>query len=281
MKKKVNILFFILGVIFAFSPLILFEIKHNFIMLKNTFVTGSYKSFIENTNLTNEIKNNRNFIENITYIYKNLSSQLGTNILFFISFFLILIPKLKEKRDKVFIMASFLMILIFILFLNFQFVSYYLLPVSILIIFTTSIVLLNTNHKWILSFFLFLVIFSFPKGIYNKGIRKPEQYENVVNFVIDRKIIKDSDSFNIIEIAKDYNYPIGYGYRFFFRKNNFIPKSAFKYNNSDVLLIFSEISNFNIAKMDSWEIDQFGKKFLKKSGQYKFDNLILYKISKS
>jgi len=53
-------LIFLAGLIFAFAPLVLFELKNHFIMFKNTFIDKSYLSFINNTNLPNGVKLNKN-----------------------------------------------------------------------------------------------------------------------------------------------------------------------------------------------------------------------------
>ncbi len=64
-KRKIDIVYFLAGIILAFSPLILFEFKHDFIMLKNTFITGSFKNFIESKNIPNAVSGQKNFFNNL------------------------------------------------------------------------------------------------------------------------------------------------------------------------------------------------------------------------
>lgn len=211
-KRKVDIVYFLAGTTLVFSPLILFEFKHDFIMLKNTFIIGSYKSFIESKNIP----------------------------------------------------------------------PYFFFSLTLLLIFIITIFLLNIKLEYLLIIVLILEIYSFPKNIYNYSPRKPEKYENAVEYVIDNKLIQKGESFNIFQYSEDYKIPvpIGHEYRFFFVKNNYLPKSEFEYNISDTLLIFSDVKNLDILKLNSWEIDQFGKQYLRQSQKYRIGDITLHKIKK-
>ena len=279
LKRKRNILYFFIGLLLAFSPLIVFELKHNFIMFRNTFIVGSYKSFINNRNL---FKNEGpDTLKSVAYIVQNLSSQLGVNFLLLTFLFIGLWRNLKENKDRFFIISSALLTFVFILLSRYQFVPFYLFPLSVLVLFTSSLTILNTNYKWLLVIILLVEMYSFPGSIYTVATRKPEQYERVVNFVLSNKILKKDRTFNVIEISKDYGakYPIGYGYRFFFRKYGHIPKSEFEYNTSDTLLILSEARDVDILKLNSWEMNQFGKRYIQNRKLYEIGKTTLYVLS--
>jgi len=280
--NRYRLIYLALGVLVALLPLIAFEFRHNFIMLKNTFIIGSYQSFIENKNIPYAVSGNKNFLKNIFFVGKHLSSQTGVNILIYFSLFILLWPRLKETRLKFFIMSILVLFLIYSLILRYQFGQHYLFPFSLFIVFIAIITLLNTKNKWLLVVVLLLELSSFPKTIYNTSPRKSEKYEKAVNFIIDNKIVQKNDSFNIIQYSKEYKIyvPIGHEYRFFFVKNKFLPKSEFEYNTSGILLIFSELNDLDITKLNSWEIDQFGKQYFNKRQKYKIGDIILYKIKK-
>lgn len=281
-KKKINIVYFLIGIFIAFLPQMFFEVKHNFIMLKNTFFVNSYKTFVDNKNIL-AVSGKKNVLENILFMSGQLSKQIGFNILLLIGLFMVFLKKIKEKKDKFFIISSFILILLLSAILRYQFSPHYLFPIAIFIIFIAVATLLNTKYTWLLIIILLFEVYSFPKGIYSDSVRKAEKYEKTVRRVIDHKLIQKDENFNLIQISKDYTIyvPIGHEYRFFFRKNSFYPKSEFEYQSSSTLLIFSEIKDFDITTFDSWEVNQFGKQYLKKSQKYKIDDVILYKMIKS
>lgn len=283
MKKRINIIYFLIGTIVAFSPLILFEVKHNFIMLKNTFFVKSYRAFVENKNIPNAVPGKKNVFENLFFICGELSKQIGFNVALLIGLFIVLWKKFKEIKDRFFIVSSFALILFVSMILRYQFDAHYLFPIVIFIVFTATVVLLNIKYRWLLIIILLLEIYSFPKDIYSRSVRKPEKYEKVVRGVIDQKLIQKGEAFNVIQISKDYAIyvPIGHEYRFFFRKYGFIPQSEFAYRDSRTLLIFSEIASFDVTKMDTWEGAEFGKKYLQNNERYQIDDVILYRIKKN
>ena len=73
---------------------------------------------------------------------------------------------------------------------------------------------------------------------------------------------------------------MGHEYRYFFRKNNYLPKTEFEYKDSDTLLIFSELRDFNISHLNNWETREFGLKNIKKYTKYEINGAILYLVKK-
>src|SRR3989338_2017392 len=281
MKKKVNIFYFLIGGILAFAPLVLFELKHDFIMFKNTFITKSYMTFIENKNIPGAVSGKKNILENALFIFNQLSSQLGVSLLLYIGAFTVF-WKRGKKKEHFLIISSLLLFLFLTFFLRFQFGAHYLLPISVFLVFTLVLTILNTKYSWLLIVILLLQAYSFPRGIYSDATRKAEKYEKAVNYTIEKKIIQKGDSFNVIEVSRDFGayVPTGHEYRFFLRRNNYIPKTEFEYNISDILLIFSDEPTFNLAKLDNWEVNQFGRSYFKNAKKYKVDQTTIYKISK-
>ncbi len=283
LKKKTDYIYFFLGLILTFLPLLFFELKHDFVMFKNTFVVGSYKSFIENTNIPNALSGKKNIYENFFFIANIVSSQIGLSVFLIFAAFALLWKKIREKQTRFFIVAC-LCLLIFLSFvLRFQVGMHYLFSLSFLIIFTITVALLHSGYKWLLIPIILLELYSFPKNIYSQSTRNPEKYEKAAHYVIEHKLIQKNESFNVVQYSKDYTFyvPIGHEYRFFLRKNKFIPKSEFEYNSSDKLLIFSEVKDLDISKLNSWEIEQFGKEYLKNGKRYYIGDIILYVVKKS
>mgnify|MGYP001588736072 FL=1 len=78
----------------------------------------------------------------------------------------------------------------------------------------------------------------------------------------------------------DPNAIVGFEYRYFFQKYGFIPQSEFEYSKSDILLIYTEINNLNPSTLNTWEIEQFGKKYLLKTLHYKVGKTFIFKAEK-
>lgn len=268
LKRKVDIVYFFFSITLAFLPLILFEFRHNFIMLKNTFLIGTYKNIM---------------VDKPATITKYLSSQLGINHLVYILSSAALLIKSREKRSNFFIAGFFALLAVYAFIFRDHLAPHYLFPLSLFAAFGLIIAILNTKNTWLLIISLILVILSFPKNIYNYVARKPEKYEKIVKFILDNKLIQKDDSFNLIQYSKNYKLtiPVGHEYRFFFAKYGIKPKSEFEYNISDKLLIFSEVKTMDPTKLNSWELNQFGKIDPKKTQKYKIGDIILYKINKS
>jgi hypothetical protein len=283
LKNKKEIIFFLIGLLIAFMPLLFFEIKHDFVMTKNTLLVGSYRTFVNNNNIPNAVSGKKNIFDNLIFLSGKLSEEIGYSILLFIAVGVFLLLNLKEKKEKFLIYGSFALIIFFAAVSKYQFSGHYLYPVSLFLIFSLTVGILKTKYKWLLIILLILELFSFPKNIYNKSQRIAKTFENRVNYVINNHLIKSNESFNVIQISKDYStyIPVGHEYRFFFRKNKYFPKTEFEYKSSDTLLIFSELKNFDISKMDNWEIREFGLENIQKYKKYEINEAVLYVSKKN
>ncbi len=68
LKNKKLIFFLFLGIGIAYLPLLLFEVKHNFIMFKNTFINKSYLAFTNNENLPGNVAPKKDLIANMLFL---------------------------------------------------------------------------------------------------------------------------------------------------------------------------------------------------------------------
>ena len=118
--------------------------------------------------------------------------------------------------------------------------------------------------------------------MYTTASRQATTYEARVNYILKNKIIRPGENFNLIQLSRDYTFyvPAGDEYRFFFRKAGTAPKPIIEYANAETLLILSELPQYDIKKLDSWEINQFGREYLTKPSIYKYNDLIIYKLQK-
>lgn len=280
LKKKINSLYFLLGIAVSFTPLILFEIKNNFVMLKNTFFNQSYLSWIGNKNIIHGAAGKKNIIENFFFMSNEIKSHIiinpiiGLIILGLANFF-------EKKSDKkiFYILNGFLALLILSILIRFQLAPHYLYPTAFFIFFIIIILLLESRYKILIFLMFFLEILFFPKQIYNKSTILPEPFDQAVKYSIRNHLVEKSSRFDVVMIA-DPNAIIGFEYRYFFQKYGFVPLSEFEYSKSDTLLIFTQKNNLDPSKLSSWEIEQFGKKYLLKTSKYKAGNTYIFKAEK-
>lgn len=282
-KNKKNIIFFLVGFVCSFAPLIFFEIRHNFIIFKNTFIDQSYKQFINDTNLKSGLVENKNIFHNFLFLSQRIASFTGISsiISFIFGVVIIRLMRIKFSKEILLFILSFISFLMLVIALRFQYANHYLYPVAFFGTFSLVVLLLKSNTSILFILLIFIELLSFPRYLYNNSIRNSERFESVANYVIKNKLIKQGDSFNILQIRPDTAMaPAGFEYRFFFKKQGFTPDSVIEFNKSKVLLIFSEIPDFQIEKLNNWEISQFGTEYLKKSTVYQIGDLKLYKVLK-
>lgn len=86
--KKLIIFIFCLS-LFMF-PLVLFELRHGFIMTKNTFINRSYKTFINNNNPASIVVPSKNPLLNLFIINKLISNLLYPSSIILLVILLIL-----------------------------------------------------------------------------------------------------------------------------------------------------------------------------------------------
>jgi len=280
LKKKISSLYFIFGIIAAFLPLILFEIKNNFIMLKNTFFNQSYLSWIGNKNIIHGAAGKKNVIENFLFMANEMRSHIiinpiiGLIILGLVDFF-----EKKSSKKIFYILNGFLALLILSVLIRFQLAPHYLYPTSFFIFFIIVITLLKSRYKILIFLMLFLEILFFPKHIYKKTTIRPEPFDQAVKYSIEKHLVKKDSRFNVVMIA-DPNAIVGFEYRYFFQKYGFVPLSEFEYSRSDELLIFTRKSDLDPSTLNSWEIEQFGKQYLLKTAKYKAGKTYIFKAEK-
>ncbi|QQG44111.1 MAG: hypothetical protein HYW86_04595 [Candidatus Roizmanbacteria bacterium] len=282
LKHKRIIVYFFIGLFAPFSYFILFEIKHNFIMLKNTFIDKSYLYWVNNKNIPGGLTGKKNIIDNIFFLSSQIKELILINplLMILLGSAIVLIKK-NMKKERILVICSLLSLLLLVLTLRYQFISHYLFSVTFFIFFVFIFVLIKSKLTLVLIPILLFEIIYFPKSYYQPTWRSVQTYEKAAQALIQNNIIKKEDSFNVIQITNpDLLSPNGFEYRFFLRKAGFIPNLEFEYKKSQVLYIFSEIPNFNINNLDSWEAKEFGKEKFIDNKIYSTDKITIYKISK-
>lgn len=282
LKKRRDIVWYILGVPLAFLPLILFEVKHNFVMLKNTFIDKSYLLWIKNSNIPGGITGKKNPLENFIFISQSMQKFTVANplILFVFAGAKHHVHRFRRK-DGWLLMSCLFSVVLLALFMRFQFIYHYLFATILLLLFTTVIIFLK--QKW----YIFLIIFlafelaHIPKEMYGNSWRKYQTYEQAVSYVLENKLLQKNENFNVIQVTEpDLLSPNGFEYRFYLQQHGLKPESEFAYKTSKKLLIFSEKPEYDIKKLDTWESREFGTEFLAKAKKYTSGTITIYVTEK-
>lgn len=282
LKRKTDFIFFLCGFSLAFAPLLLFEAKHGFVMTKNTFLVGSYKSFMDNANIPNAESGKANPFQNLLFLGDKIKEQLALSPFVYLAVMAWFFGKSKF-RERYLSIASFAIMVFFAVVLRYQFGNHYLFPVSLFVVFSLVSVLLSLKHQWILGLVIFVELLGFPFNSYKPATRLASTYEKRVDFAVEKGLVREGESFNIIQVSKDYlgYIPIGHEYRFFLRKKQLIPRNEFEYSQSDKLLIFSEVQKFDLSTLDSWEMREFGKENIENAKAYRLEWATLYVLDKN
>ena len=280
LRNKKLFFYYIIPFFVSFLPLFLFELRHDFVMTKNTLFSGSYKGFIENSQLgTAQVK--RNIIEQVMFISYQIGGIIGISPLIALPAIGLFIVKFqKGKRDYswfLFVMGIYVLTLFS---LQFQFADHYVYPAAICILFAIIVFVIKQNQIVLLGLLLIFQVLLLPP-IFENSQRPYWFYKNVVEKAISDKIVKKQDSFNIIQIRPETAItPLGFEYRYFFILNGYYPRGIQNYNESEQLLIFSRVSTFDISQLNSWEMQQFGDKYKSKATKVNINGVEVYSLMK-
>lgn len=278
---KKNIFYYLLGALAPFVSLVIFELRHGFIVFKNTFQDKSNIDFVKTNFIENAMIEKSSFLTNIQLISSDITSQIVIPVFLALSYF-IAVFFYKPKNRLLFLAIGAILGYVFTLFIMpFNYPKYFLFPFSFLIFFSLIMILLNYRWHIVIAIIVLAEIFFFPQSFYSESPRKFTQFENRVNEVVKQKIVTPDERFNIIQIRPEVlTTPYGYEYRFFLKKKGFTIDNVSEYKQSTKLLIFSRIPDYDIKNIDSWEIREFGKQYLGTAKVYKFPDVTVYKIVK-
>lgn len=285
LKKKSDIFYFTGAFLLTFLPLIIFELRHNLVMTKDTFINQSYRSFTEDGSTPQFWLHKNQILSSFLFLtgkFKNL--VLLPPIFYFAVMALAMWRRRERKEIKFDLFLSLSAILSFILLitgLRFHFEDHYIFSTLFFVVFATVIVLIRSKLWFLLFIMILLGINSLLNQTYSNSKRSFENIEQAVKYTIDQKLIKKEEAFNLIQITDAYGLiPTGYEYRFFFRKYGLKPRSEYDYQGAKTLLIFSETPYYDIDRFKMWATEEFGRKYFDKREVYNLGKITIYRITK-
>lgn len=287
LKQKRLFWYFAVGFLIALLPLLTFEVKHDLVMTKDTFINHSYRTFTEDGNTPQFWLHQNQIISSFLFLsgkFENL--VLVQPIFYFGCMLLTLAWKWRKKAancsfDLYLLLSAILSLCLLIVVLRFHFEDHYIFPTVFFLPLVACIILLRSKLYPLLLTIIVLGINSYLSQTYPNATRSFVNIEQAVKHTLDQKLIKKGESFNLIAITDAYGLvPTGYEYRFFFRKNGFYPNSEYDYQNPQKLLIFSETPYYDIDKFKMWATEEFGRQYFGKRDVYQVGNTFVYLISK-
>ncbi len=260
------------GFFLSFLPLAIFELRHNFIMFRNTFIEKSYKVFTNNANLPNPLTTSKNPVINFGLQVKHFNSwtQLGFGLMFFILLCLLiwLLWQKKLKSTDPTVQLTFVSLLSFLLFvvvarsqLAFHYFYPFLLMTQVSLIFL-ALKLKNKLKLVIFALFLFINIFFWPKELFQPSTRTINQFRTTSQSIFSSQKLKPylNKPFNLFVVRETPLAVLGWEYRYFLEHFGLKPLGIQQYNQAQYLLVVDETGKSDVKKVRSWEIEQFGEK---------------------
>ncbi|MFA9289240.1 MAG: hypothetical protein ACEQSA_05170 [Weeksellaceae bacterium] len=282
LTQKKYIWLLLVGFVVALTPLILFELKHDFVMFRNTFIDKSYVNFLESKQLAGAETAKQNIFENIIFISQRMYEYLGVHP--FVLMLILTIAYYYSRKNKTVLLHLVTVTIAYvtvIILLRSQFAMHYLFPLMTFLLFSTVLVLLSKKQTFIGFILVILILLHFPKGLYSDSSRPYTLFEARVAQVLQQRLVSTDTRFNILQVRPDtIIVPHGYEYRFFFEKAGVFPQKVDQYAQSDTLLIFSEITDYDLDSLRNWEIEQFGRENLSNAKKTQLKDITVYRLSK-
>lgn len=276
---KKRIVFFFLSFLITFLPLLIFDWKHDFVILKKTFYDFSQNSLIRYYDSSDRVNLLARYLRNSVKVNSYI---LFNPVFYFILFTLPLLFRKHLRRDPfVFSVATFICFFVYVYLAKADMATHYFFSVGFLMFFTLIIFCLEYRLTVVIVLVIGFEILGFPTNLYKTSGRPFQKFENAVNFVVDNGLVDKNKSFNLIQvIGSEIKIPAGFEYRYFFRKRGYVPKTINEYNTSDELFVFLEGDGYDMNNLANWESGQFGQQFIKNRTFYEAGEIDLYKIVK-
>lgn len=281
--KLKKIIIFTLFLIFTYSPLLIFELKNDFVVTKGIFVNKNYQTFVKNDNVAGAVSGNSDFFQNYVLISDRVVKQIGfTPLVAFVTLAIITFLKRKDGSGRFSLLLTNLGTLVLTTcILRYKLEFHYLFPISLLIVFSLAEAAASLQKYWFALIILAFFLSAFPADRYLQSNRTFSMFEDAVNLTLSKNLIDHNTPFNVLAVTDKHLYvPIGNEYRFFYLKKGFPPQDEYHYPESKSLLIFSEIGDYDISNIGAWEIDQFGKKYLTNPRKYSTGRVVIYHVEK-
>lgn len=256
-KKTILLLgFFVLGCMMTFTPVLLFDMRHGFLITKKLMQTSSYQDFFSGSGTHIAASGNSIMTMNSRFKSTIIFTPLGLSILLAFIIF--------SHREKKRWVPLYMVAILSLLALSFsgKGAVHYFVPIFIYIELLTIFALQSSRFRMpiIVGLLVIQTVFFFPKQLYTPA-RNVAGLEQNFSQLLGSQMLPNAP-INVVLFNDQPLSKVGYEYRFLLEKNNYIVPDEFSYASSPYLLMISEHGQLDWQHEQSWELSQFGNKQL-------------------
>lgn len=252
----------------SFAPLALFEVTHNFVMIRNTFIDKSYQAFTQNTNLTNPLATSTNPIENL-WLFISQAGHWITPSLAAIVVLLVVLIWARWKQSSTWLRVATIGLLVALVLAavlaTSQLAFHYFFPFLI----TAQIALVYWLAKektglWLIGLAVAMSVFFFPLRWFTPSSRPTSAFKTTIDTLTQLPLTNElaARPFAVYVTRETSLAPIGSEYRYFLLTHGLESVEPSAYAQAELLLWIAEQPLATIDAVTSWELDQFGSRTL-------------------
>ncbi len=264
--------FFVRSVLFGFglgimfSPTILFEVRHHFIMFTNTFIDKSYQSFIGGQSAASMMKASLNPFLNAVIVDRFLSPWIAPTLLWLSG--IICIAMFTKRTEFVVRVCGCLagLLALFHVALQFQVAFHYAFPllVGLQVGVIALLSQLSARIRYgILALCILAAVWMFPRQYFMRPYREFSPLYQTTHAAV-QQLPRSADSVSVAYFGGNPLATLGYEYRYFLKIEGYAVAGEQEYAQSKNLIVVSEEGELDFTTLRTWELDQFGKKQLVK-----------------
>lgn len=243
----------------TFAPVALFELKHDFVIMKSLLNPTYYLQYFGSGKVGSS-----SIIQTLNEMHSATSALIPFSMFGLASVNILLLTRIKKDRKNILFFVVGLFNVLFVVLLK-QGAVHYFLPTLLLL----QLLLVIQTHEFrfkyaFLAMLIGINLLFFPVRLYQPS-RNLTQTET--NFkTITKANFLPRENLNVILINETHLSKVGYEYRYLLKKYNYSVDDEYSYNLSRYLLVIDEGSTVKDFKNEkSWEFDQFGEKTLIRS----------------
>lgn len=270
-EKFYSSLIFFFSLILTFIPVIVFEIRHKFVISQTIFETNRYSEFFGKNNSMGI------FSLNSLLSFNQASSEWLPISIIGLCLILIIVMRYSAQIKEVSFWLFVSLLSVFSLILFGKWAPHYFFPIIALCQMSAIIIIKKFRYNIVLMvLFILINIIYYPQVFYSNA-RNLEDTENRFVRMLKSANLPKQD-LNVVLLNDTHLSIVGYEYRYLLEKNGYQILDEFSYKNSRFLLLISEKNEINWKDETSWELSQFGNKKLME--KHKIGNTVFYIFEK-
>lgn len=259
----------VLGTFAAFVPLLAFEAKNDWPIIRGLVFNRQYEIFSQ-PQLNPYVESAKSaFYENFIFLGDKLG-QLTNGTLWWLGGLAAIVMITLNKLPRAVRLAAAGVVVgltLASLIVTKVYMGHYLFPVVTLAIAGMAVGISGGRLGGVLTTAVIAVnLLAWPRSLWMVSRHDGQYARRAVEAVINRGLVKPGDKFSVMGINSLPIYvPYGHEYRYYFIKSGYSPLLVNQYNRADKLLVFSEIGPLNKEQIKTWESEQFGAGYLNKA----------------